>query len=247
MTMKQKTLLALALALVMATAYAQDTMYVCLKSGDVMTILVDDVDSIIYYNPIAQPGCPDDNHPHAIDLGLPSGTKWACCNIGCSKPEDCGDYFAWGETDTKSFYDIYSYKYRADGSFTDIGSDIAGTDYDVAHAKWGGSWTMPTADQMQELGANCTWTWQDEDSTAGLTAGYKVTAKNGASILFPATGFVDHNEEKCKGTEGYYWMATSENTTTLSTSDILWFDSSEYDDASIQTRFSGCAVRAVCK
>ena len=53
---------------------------------------------------MANAQCPDNNHPHMIDLGLPSGTKWACCNVGASKPEDQGGYFAWGETEEKSEY-----------------------------------------------------------------------------------------------------------------------------------------------
>ena len=55
--------------------------------------------------------CPDDNHPHAIDLGLPSGTKWACCNVGATTPEENGGYYAWGETEEKELYDISTYIY----------------------------------------------------------------------------------------------------------------------------------------
>lgn len=83
--------------------------------------------------------CPDENHPHMIDLGLPSGTKWACCNVGASNPEDYGNYYAWGETQPKSVYNSVTYLYctgqdiDGDGwidknlSFVNIGSDIAGT------------------------------------------------------------------------------------------------------------------------
>ena len=53
--------------------------------------------------------CPDANHPHAIDLGLPSGTKWACCNVGASAPEQYGGYYAWGETHEKSVYNWDTY------------------------------------------------------------------------------------------------------------------------------------------
>jgi len=102
--------------------------------------------------------CPDDNHPHMIDLGLSSGTKWACCNVGANKPEGNGDYYAWGETQTKSKYNWSTYTH-CDGSEENchnIGSDIAGTRYDVAHVKWGGSWVMPSRDQIKELKDNCT-------------------------------------------------------------------------------------------
>lgn len=130
--------------------------------------------------------CPDDNHPHAIDLGLPSGTKWACCNVESSSPEGYGGYYAWGETEEKSDYDRYTYKYYNDitGYIINIGSNISGTQYDVAHVKWGGSWRMPTKDEIEELVNNCTWKW----TTYNGVNGQLVTAPNGNSIFLPAAG-----------------------------------------------------------
>ena len=93
--------------------------------------------------------CPDNRHPHLIDLGLPSGTKWACCNLGADKPEAYGGYYAWGEIEEKTFYNEVTYQYSTgedtdgDGwydknrSYKNLGSDIASTQYDVAHVKWG--------------------------------------------------------------------------------------------------------------
>ena len=112
-----------------------------------------------------------------VDLGL--SVKWATCNIGASKPEDYGDYFAWGEDETKSTY-------------TQDNSSTYGKTYytfrDAAKTKWGGSWRMPTADECQELIDNCTWTW----TTQGGHNGYKVTSKkNGNSIFLPAAGGYD--------------------------------------------------------
>lgn len=78
--------------------------------------------------------CPDDNHPHLIDLGLPSGTKWACCNVGANMPERPGGFYAWGETEEKEVYDWSTY-IHCDGSMEtchDLGENIAGTQYDVA-------------------------------------------------------------------------------------------------------------------
>ncbi len=91
--------------------------------------------------------CPDGNHPHMIDLGLPSGTKWACCNVGASKPEDYGNYYAWGETQPKSVYDEDTYAYYQNGSYVNIGSDIAGTGYDAATANWGAPWRRDSGGQ----------------------------------------------------------------------------------------------------
>ena len=110
--------------------------------------------------------CPDDHHPHQIDLGLPSGTKWACCNVGADKPEAYGGYYAWGETEEKDVYNDVTYQYstgedgNGDGYYDDyhvetsfdvygvwqsLGDDIAGSQYDVAQVKWGGDWQMPTS------------------------------------------------------------------------------------------------------
>lgn len=83
--------------------------------------------------------CPDNNHPHAIDLGLPSGTKWSCCNVDAIKPEDYGGYYAWGEIEEQKAYDWTTY-IHCNGSWEsckEIGSPISGTKYDVAHMKWG--------------------------------------------------------------------------------------------------------------
>lgn len=113
----------------------------------------------------------------AVDLGLPSGTKWADRNVGASSPEDFGDYYAWGETEVKDSYTWETYT-LCDGtaySCYDIGEDIAGTDYDVAHVKWGGNWEMPTKEQFEELINNCTWyyTVRMDDEGYGIF-GYRV-------------------------------------------------------------------------
>ena len=115
--------------------------------------------------------CPDENHPHVIDLGLPSGTLWACCNVGADKPDGYGGYYAWGEVEEKDEYTEVTYLYcigeypngygyySRNRNFQNIGSDIAGTQYDVAHVKWGGSWVMPNIEQCRELLDNCSYTW----------------------------------------------------------------------------------------
>ena len=98
-------------------------------------------------------------HPHMIDLGLPSGTKWACCNVGAIKPEDYGDFYAWGETEIKSYYYWNTY-INCSGSLETchfIGNDISCTKYDVAHVKWGGTWVMPSEAQLDELLNKCAY------------------------------------------------------------------------------------------
>lgn len=126
-----------------------------------------------------------DNSPaEPIDLGLPSGTKWASCNVGASKPEEWGGYYAWGETEVKLIYTENTYKYYQNGKYVSLGSDISGTEYDVAHVKWGGKWVMPTLNDIKELLNNCTSEW----TTFNGMTGRKFTGPNGNSIFLPATG-----------------------------------------------------------
>ena len=120
---------------------------------------------------------PKDGHEY-VDLGL--SVKWATCNVGASKPEEYGDYFAWGETSTKE-------EYTEENSLT-YGkkmSDIAGNaQYDAARANWGGSWRMPTEYEWQELIDKCKWEW---GKVTGVKVN-KVTGPNGNSIFLPAAG-----------------------------------------------------------
>ena len=151
--------------------------------------------------------CPDGNHPHMIDLGLPSGTKWACCNVGADKPEAYGGYYAWGETEEKATYNWSTYIHCDGTSSTchDLGSDIAGTQYDVAHVKWGGSWVMPSKEQQDELRSNCNYEW----TTVNGVKGGKFTSKNnGGSIFLPAAGDRYISGLYSAGSNGHYWSST---------------------------------------
>lgn len=115
-----------------------------------------------------------------VDLGLPSGVKWATCNVGASSPEEYGNYYAWSETNTSSEY-VEGNCSTYSKSMGDISGDAQ---YDVARKYWGGSWRMPTKTEMQELEKNCSWTW----TTLNDIKGCKVTGPNGNSIFLPATG-----------------------------------------------------------
>lgn len=148
--------------------------------------------------------CPDSNHPHMIDLGLPSGTKWACCNVGANAPEEYGNYYAWGETQTKSVYSDDTYQYYQNGKSVDIGTDIAGTDYDAATANWGEPWQMPSEMQLEELCNNCTSVWITLDGVDGR----KFTGSNGGSIFLPAAGFRRLDRLDLAGIWSLYWSST---------------------------------------
>ena len=155
--------------------------------------------------------CPDSNHPHMIDLGLPSGTKWACCNVDTDHPENqsptnYGGYYAWGETETKTTYEWTTYTHCDGSSSTshDLGSDIAGTQYDVAHEKWGGSWVMPSKTLQDELRENCSSEWMSVNGVNGRI----FTGSNGGSIFLPAAGYRWNGVLSYAGSYGYYWSST---------------------------------------
>ena len=155
--------------------------------------------------------CPDDHHPHLIDLGLPSGTKWACCNVdddhSKQSPTNYGSYYAWGETEGKKVYNWSTYIHYDGSSDTchDLGCDIAGTQYDVAHVKWGGSWQMPTKEQFSELIAICTYEWIRKNGVKGVQLTNK---KNGASIFLPAAGNRWSKDLNDAGSDGGYLSST---------------------------------------
>lgn len=152
------------------------------------------------------PSAHADTDAVAVDLGLPSGTKWANMNVGATKPEDYGSYFAWGETEEKEMYNWSTY-IHCDGSREtchDIGTDIAGTQYDVAHVQWGGSWKMPNRDQVRELSNNCTSEWT---TVNGINC-IKLTGPNGNSIFLPATGALYNDGPSYVGESGYYWSSS---------------------------------------
>ena len=137
-----------------------------------------------------------------VDLGL--SVCWAGWNVGATSPEGYGNYYAWGETTTKSDYSESSYQYHNGSDYVNIGSNISGTQYDVARAQWGGSWRMPTKAEFQELKDRCTWTW----TTYNNVNGYKVTGPNGNSIFLPAAGSRDGSELNSRGSNGDYWSGS---------------------------------------
>lgn len=188
--------------------------------------------------------CPDGNHPHLIDLGLPSGTKWACCNVGASKPEARGGYYAWGETEEKSVYnrDTYLYVYGSDWSdCVYIGTEISGTKYDVAHVKWGAPWRMPTLTEIRELMSNCTREWTQLNGVDGI----RVTGSNGNSVFLPAAGSRWGESLDFDGSRGHYWSGTLYSNTGISAHD-LYFDLGDWAGG-CDVRYNGLSVRPVAK
>lgn len=150
----------------------------------------------------------------AIDLGLTSGLKWASCNVGAAIPEEYGDYFAWGETQTKDYFEWETYKYYSDDIkltkyCTDIEEGII--DYktilepmdDAATVNWGENWRIPTIEEWVELRDNCTWTWTTQNSVNG----YMILGTNGNSIFLPATGGYEFDVLDGLNVGGGYWSS----------------------------------------
>ena len=151
-----------------------------------------------------------------VDLGLPSGTLWATCNIGASTPEEYGDYFAWGETARKVVYDWNTYKW-CNGSeytmtkyctnsnngyngFTDDKTELEPED-DAAYVNWGASWRMPTKAQQDELREKCTWTWTSQNGVKGCI----VIGPNNNYMFLPAAGGRYNSSPFNVNSWGYYW------------------------------------------
>lgn len=171
-----------------------------------------------------------------VDLGLPSGLKWATCNVGATSPEDYGHYFAWGETNPKV-------EYTEDNCFT-YGkqmSDISGNaQYDAATANWGGTWRMPTYSEQKELLNNCTWTWTTQNGVNG----YNVKGPNGNSIFLPAAGCRYGSSLDDAGSYGFYWSSAPYGSISDDYAYLLSFGSGpRYVDGG--SRYYGQSVRPV--
>ena len=153
-----------------------------------------------------------------VDLGLPSGLKWATCNVGATSPEEYGSYYAWGEVEEKEFYYWSNYKYGyfdenrghcitkycVDSYYGTVDDKIIlELEDDVAHVKWGGTWRMPTEIDFDELCKNCTSKW----TTLNDVKGRIFTGPNGNSIFFPAAGY-NVDDVYLIGGIGYYWSSS---------------------------------------
>ncbi len=206
--------------------------------------------------------CPDENHPHVIDLGLPSGTKWCCCNVGATSPEGNGGYYAWGDTSEKENYpeensitnffdyensyiigdlnmdghvdiaDLYIYTYGGDNLYNFF--DIRGTEYDVAYVRMGVNWCLPSEENMKELLEFCSKKWIDEDGKKGIL----LTASNGAQLFLPASGYKSDDLHDAT-LAGYYRTNKFTNN--------FRFDSESNFETSYNNFAQGLNVRAVQK
>lgn len=170
-----------------------------------------------------------------VDLGLPSGTKWATCNVGATSPSNYGNYFAWGEISKKSTYTEHnSTTYGKDG-ISDISGDPS---MDAARAQWGSTWRLPTKAELEELRDKCSWTWTKQ----GGHNGYKITGPNGHSIFLPAAGWrhgspLYYQKERC-----YYWSSSPCGSVGAYR---LLFSRSGYHNVERNSRLYGLSIRPV--
>jgi hypothetical protein len=250
--MKKILFVATMLAMVLSLS-AQRQMYVW-QDGVKTTYEVANVDSITF-SKVENPDIPQTGNHEYVDLGL--SVKWATCNVGASKPEEYGDYFAWGETQPKSTYSWSTYKWCR-GSYDTQTKYCTNSSYgtvdnkttldlsdDAARANWGGSWRMPTDAELTELREQCTWTWTTQNGVYG----YKVTSKKSGytnkSIFLPAAGCRSDDSLYDAGSGGYYWSSS------LYTDypDDAWRVGfySGYVGRYCSSRYCGFSVRPVCQ
>jgi TonB family protein len=187
-----------------------------------------------------------------VDLGLSSGTKWATCNVGASKPEESGGYYAWGETEEKDDYTWETYKwcegdeysmtkYCTDSYYGKIDNKtVLEPQDDVAHVKWGGTWRMPTNEEIDELLKECTWEWTNRRGVDG----YRVIGPNGKSIFLPFAGCCPGSETFSRGSFGYYWSSSLHCDNCVDAYYLLF--SSYEPNWSHTSRGRGQSVRPVC-
>ena len=209
-----KKLILFASALCMSVcAMAQSEFYVYKKDGSSVQFTIADVDSISFTAPATGTGTA--NGHEWVDLGL--SVKWATCNVGASKPKEYGNYYAWGETTPKAYYNWSTYKW-CNGSAETQTKYCTNSDYgtvdnktvldledDAARANWGGAWRMPTDAEWTELRENCTWTW----TTKNGVNGYEVKSEaNGNSIFLPAAGYRNDDGLDDAGIAGSYWSGS---------------------------------------
>lgn len=212
----------------------------------------------------------DGPQPECVDLGV--SVKWATCNLGASKPEGYGDFYAWGETEPYyssqdpvewkdgkgDGYKWSSYKW-SDGSHTSLNKYNTDSKYgsvdnktvleeadDVARVKLGGNWRIPTDAEWTELLTECTWT----AATQNGVIGYKVTSKsNGNSIFLPSAGYRDSKSWTADETAGYYW-SSSLDTGFPYNAWRVYFNAYEYASDVCRCnaiRYLGLSVRPVCE
>lgn len=147
--------------------------------------------------------------PEYVDLGL--SVKWATFNVGATKPEQNGDYFAWGEIESKSSYGIQNYFFYRGSMIrynqSDMKTELMISD-DVAASKWGGNWRMPTNEEFAELIEYCTWRWIKVNDVYGYLVTSTIPGYTDKSIFLPASGHYEDSSLVSSGVSNFYWSSS---------------------------------------
>ena len=190
--------------------------------------------------------------PEYVDLGLPSGTKWATFNLGATIPEELGDYYAWGATEKRDYFSWGNYKWCEGDEKTltkyCTSSNYGTSDYktildpsdDAARVQWGENWRMPTKEEFKELFRECNW----QLGTLNGVYGYTAVGPNGNSIFLPFSGLhgergiLDYKEAGC------YW-STSLDSEYVDKANCLYISPGYVDDKHNEWRYYGLSIRPV--
>ena len=209
-----------------------------LKEDMKTCFIVTDGNSEITVDVFVKKGNTDTDTHEYVDLGLPSGVKWATCNIGASSPEEYGDYFAWGETKPK---DSYSKENSETYGVRFYEPSISGdSKYDAARVAWGGKWRIPTLNEIKELVTKCKWSRTKYNNVEGMN----VTGPNGKRIFLPAAGGRIDNELTDDVEYGIFWGATIE-LGDFNDASILIFNSYVNEGEFWLPRYCGLPIRPV--
>lgn len=207
----------------LASSVVSTTMNVISKDGTVTSFDVNDVDEVSFEEePESVVSNVVDGHTY-VDLGLPSGLKWATYNIGAESIDQYGVYFAWGETAPKSNYSFSSYKH-CEGDYNNMTKYCTDSDYgvvdnksvleaedDAATVNWGASWRMPTNKEWNELINGCTWTWTKGYEDGNIVGRIGTSKKNGNTIFLPAAGYKENGDKIDYEYGGNYWSSSLYN------------------------------------
>lgn len=230
-------------------------LYIYHSDKSVEQISVSEIDSLKFVDAVivpSQDSLSATSQYVAVDLGLPSGIKWASCNVGATAPEEFGNYYAWGEVEEKKDYTWETYKWcnGSDNAITKYcGEENSGNvdnktilepEDDVAQKQWGSNWRMPTDTEIKELVEKCDWV----RTTLNNVQGYKITGTNGNSIFLPFAGYCTGAELHVVGLCGYYWGSVVSASSYAAGSAILENDTCRFN---YDKRCYGFTVRPVCE
>lgn len=215
-------------------SYAQQDVKILMNDSSCIVLKSADIDSITFLSDKEKVinGCV------FVDLGLPSGLYWATCNVGATKETEIGEYYAWGEIQTRDY-------------FQEGGSELYGAYHpellsdkeDVAHVRLGEGARIPTIENFRELFSKCKWTWRTNYKRSSMS-GYLVTGPNKKTIFLPAGGDVISNTRYYYKEKGFYWTSTP-NQANNNNAWGLYMLNGDFDVGNGYERYTGFTIRPV--